>query len=53
MELNICLRCNHISSDFYEDETKHLESQDRILCPKCKSSYYFIATEKELKQLNS
>ena len=47
-ELNICLRCGHLSEDVYEDETFDIDDYHRIQCPKCYSSEYYIATEEEI-----
>ena len=47
-ELNICLRCGHLSEDVYEDETFNIHNYHRIQCPKCFSSEYYIATEEEI-----
>jgi len=46
-ELNICLRCDHLSEDVYEDETFDIDDYHRIQCPKCYSSEYYLASEVE------
>tara|TARA_B100000700_G_C14306574_1_gene517351 strand:+ start:321 stop:485 length:165 start_codon:yes stop_codon:yes gene_type:complete len=49
---NICLKCGHLSSQVFENELVDIDDWQRVQCPECFSSNYYIATLEEIKQLN-
>lgn len=51
--LNKCLDCDLVSLDWAEkqdDEDTDDFGCNNIYCPRCQSSLYFIASEKEIKE---
>ena len=44
---NICLDCNHLSLDYGEVDMEY-EEEAVVVCPKCTSSYYYIANEEDM-----
>ena len=43
-EKNFCMRCNYLSYDYAEIDK---EDEADVVCPKCFSEYYMIATKEE------
>ena len=44
---NFCMRCHHLSYNYAEIDT---EDEADVVCPKCFSQYYMIATKEEEKR---
>jgi len=52
--LQYCMNCHNVSCDWVEEDNIKGENEEgeynERLCPECKSTAYFTATEEEIKE---
>ena len=49
-EKNYCMDCNYLSYEYGEIDPENSEGEAQVICPKCSSISYCIATDKEIKE---
>ena len=58
---NYCMTCHHVSYKYGEREPDNpdydgdgiSEDEAQVVCPKCESTYYYFATDEEIKKYGS
>ena len=58
---NYCMTCHHVSYKYGERESDNPdydgdgipEDEAQVVCPKCESTYYMIASDEEIKKYGS